>query len=221
MPIYWGDYLADTQHLTAEQHGMYLLLIAHYWQTGSLPADEKALRNISRCPARSWNRNWSIIRRFFVSIDSSRFAHPRIDAELEKSKKIRDVRAAAAASRWSQIDANASAPEMQVHTQSQSHTQKEKTKPLARPVFDWGTQDWADTEPMIPVWEEANPDIDVRQELAKARAWVINNPHKTRAGRKLWGKFLNGWMQRAGTDKPRAKKAQPGLDKASVFEGLA
>jgi uncharacterized protein YdaU (DUF1376 family) len=43
MPIYWGDYLRDTRHFNTEQHGAYLLLIAHYWQNGSLPTDEGQL----------------------------------------------------------------------------------------------------------------------------------------------------------------------------------
>jgi len=43
-----GDYLADTAHLTAQQHGIYLLLIMHYWRNESLPDNDTQLFVIAK-----------------------------------------------------------------------------------------------------------------------------------------------------------------------------
>ncbi len=39
MPIFIGDFLADTSHLDAERTGAYLILLFRYWRKGPLPND--------------------------------------------------------------------------------------------------------------------------------------------------------------------------------------
>ena len=56
MPLYVGDYLGDTGHLTTAQHGAYLLLMMHYWRKGELPDDDRQLSKITKLPLRTWAR---------------------------------------------------------------------------------------------------------------------------------------------------------------------
>lgn len=85
MPIYWGDYLRDTGHLSTEQHGAYLLLIGHYWTTGKPLLDNDAqLSRIARLPSAVWKRARDTIAAFF-SITDGLWRHTRIDAELKKA----------------------------------------------------------------------------------------------------------------------------------------
>jgi uncharacterized protein YdaU (DUF1376 family) len=91
MPLYVGDYLAKTGHLTTIQHGAYLLLIMHYWANGKLPTSDKELMAIARMTHDEWSSNCYAIAKFF----NANWQHSRIDEELEKSKKISNSRSLA------------------------------------------------------------------------------------------------------------------------------
>lgn len=110
MPVYWGDYLRDTSHLTTEEHGAYLLLIAHYWTTGKpLPDDAGKLARIARMGTKKWNRLAPTIRDFF-SVSDGTWRHKRIDLELHKTmenkeKRIQKAQKAASA-RWGNNNAS-------------------------------------------------------------------------------------------------------------------
>jgi len=67
MPFYIADYLADTAHLSAAEHGAYMLLIMHYWQKGGLPDDDAQLARIARMSPEEWSKARSIIQAFFGS----------------------------------------------------------------------------------------------------------------------------------------------------------
>ena len=91
MPLYVGDYLAKTTHLTTFQHGAYLLLILHYWANGRLPTTDSELMAIVRMTQPEWAANRYVLASFF----DEHWRHSRIDEELAKVRKISEKRALA------------------------------------------------------------------------------------------------------------------------------
>lgn len=95
MPMYWGDYVASTGHLSTLEHGAYLLLIGHYWTTGNpLPKNEKKLSKIARISCAQWRKISDTILDFFDD-EGDCYTHSRIAQELEKAKKKYEARARA------------------------------------------------------------------------------------------------------------------------------
>lgn len=88
MPLYIGDYLADTSRLTTEQHGAYLLLIMDYWRNGRLPDDDAILANISRLSLESWAKHREVLQGFFEAQDGE-WVHARIEQEKDKSGDLK------------------------------------------------------------------------------------------------------------------------------------
>lgn len=109
MPLFIGDYLADTARLTTEQHGAYLLLIMDYWRNGPPPDDAQILCQITRLSNDAWSNAQAMLRRFFTVSDGV-WRHKRIDKELEsagiKKDKAIDKAKTAAAARWAKVEAD-------------------------------------------------------------------------------------------------------------------
>ena len=91
MPLYVGDYLGDTGHLTTAQHGAYLLLMMHYWRKGELPDDNSQLAKIAKLPLKSWLDYRPVLQAFF----HDGWRHKRIDAELARMMRVSEKRASA------------------------------------------------------------------------------------------------------------------------------
>jgi uncharacterized protein YdaU (DUF1376 family) len=91
MPLYVGDYLGDTGHLTTAQHGAYLLLMMHYWRKGELPDDDRQLSKITKLPLKTWCEYRPTLQDFFYE----GWKHKRIDAELQRMLRVSQKRAIA------------------------------------------------------------------------------------------------------------------------------
>lgn len=107
MPIYIGDYLADTTRLTTEQHGAYLLLLMDYWRSGKLPNDDSVLMQITKLSPDAWSNAQAILKQFFI-IEDGFLIHKRVEIELEKSldnkTKSHNRAVTAALARWGKVN---------------------------------------------------------------------------------------------------------------------
>lgn len=57
MPMYWDAYIADTTHLTTEEHGAYLLLLGAMWRRdGSVPDDDRDNARILGLTVAKWRK---------------------------------------------------------------------------------------------------------------------------------------------------------------------
>lgn len=96
LPLYTGDYLRDTRHLTPMRHGIYVLLLMHCWdQKGPLPLDEQECAGIANCrSADEIEALRYIVNKFFIRMDDGHY-NARMQAEVERSEVISDARSKA------------------------------------------------------------------------------------------------------------------------------
>jgi uncharacterized protein YdaU (DUF1376 family) len=100
MPLYIGDYLADTSHLDATRHGAYLLFLMHYWRKGPLVNDRCGLMNIARLSNDSWTTAEAVLSEFFTLEDDGKWHQERQDIEREKAAGQKRRGTAGAGAKW-------------------------------------------------------------------------------------------------------------------------
>jgi uncharacterized protein YdaU (DUF1376 family) len=135
MPVFIGDYLADTMHLSTEQHGAYLLLLFHLWRRGSLRDEDAVLAKISGLGERAWELHRPVLAEFF-KIQDGLWQHGRVEKEKARVAATKQSQAKkaklAAWSRWSKKDASSIAQAMlgDADSDSESESESETTFPL-------------------------------------------------------------------------------------------
>ena len=91
MPLWIGDYLADTGDLSTEEHGAYLLLLMAAWRAGGkLPGDPDRLARHAKVHPRRWPPIWNAIGRFF-DISGDSVIQGRLVLELEAAVKRKET----------------------------------------------------------------------------------------------------------------------------------
>jgi uncharacterized protein YdaU (DUF1376 family) len=143
MPVFIGDYLADTMHLSTEQHGAYLLLLFHLWRRGSLHDNDGTLAQITGLTSTAWSQARPVLAEFF-QIHDGLWGHRRVELErtrVTEKQLINSKRAkGAAARRWntpsllpdlieaSDAPSNAHALLQDADSHSHSHSEPELLK---------------------------------------------------------------------------------------------
>lgn len=104
MPLWIGEYLADTMGFKAIQHGAYLLLLMAYWrQRAPLADDDDELAGIARVTPAEWKAIRPKLERKF-QVGDGKWSHRRCEKELAdalaRKTKASGKAKKAAESRW-------------------------------------------------------------------------------------------------------------------------
>jgi uncharacterized protein YdaU (DUF1376 family) len=134
--LYVADYLADTAHLTAAQHGAYLLLIMNYWQRGqSLNNSNERLTNVARMSSGEWEESKHVLQEFF-KVDGDIWTHDRIERDLAavyaKSTKASNAGKASAQQKANKRSTSVQQTLNHTDTDTDTDTDTEETKRKAR-----------------------------------------------------------------------------------------
>lgn len=108
LPLFAGDYLADTLNFSVEEHGAYLLALIHQWNAG--PFEEDELRLVLRFQRKKFAKIFAKLSPKLTQTKDGKWYSKRLEAERAKALKISEKRSKAgkrgAESKWGSADTN-------------------------------------------------------------------------------------------------------------------
>jgi uncharacterized protein YdaU (DUF1376 family) len=225
MQLYVADYLGDTQHLSTEQHGAYLLLLMAMWRAGGmLPDDDVKLARMVRLSPARWRKVRPEIITLFDSEDGQ-ISQKRLRAEYEKAQEKSQKRADAgkAGGKAKALKDNKSRlanarvlprhslepePEPEVSkidltsfglapsaACAAAHAAGSEFIRLPTNRFEKFGEEVIIFEGKIIEFGEIYPAIDIRAQIRAMKGWLLNNRDK-RKTRSGMMRFVNGWLSK-------------------------
>lgn len=88
MPMYWDAYLADTTHLTTEEHGAYMLLLAAMWRrNGTVPDDDADNARIVGLTKAKWRKVKARLAGLLI-IENGEITQKKLKKTWQKTQEI-------------------------------------------------------------------------------------------------------------------------------------
>lgn len=226
LPLFTGDYLRDTQHLSMSEHGAFLKLLMFCWdQKGPAPLDERKLCGIVN--ARSGDEVEALRRvlsEFFVRMEDG-FYNKRMQREVERSEVLSRSRSDAGRKGYEakakQLPSKSQAIAKQEHltpspspslssTQDQTKGRKTKSTLGVAELVSMGVdrqhgEDWlrARKEKRLPLTLTALDGVKAEAE----KAGMTLPQAIAKAAGEGWGGFKASWLAQQTKGQPPGKQS--------------
>jgi uncharacterized protein YdaU (DUF1376 family) len=192
LPLFGDAYLADTRHLTLEEHGAYLQLLLIAWRSEGcrLPNDDKRLAQMLGITAKRWDKIKPTVMAFWELTEDG-WEQGRLTKERQFVAKKSEQNAEAANARWSakslenKEPANANASPMQCERNAPSPSpskeeEKEEKKPADAGLAFVGKVIRL-TQADFAKWQRAYPAVELVAYLQARDDWLASEAdEKTR-----------------------------------------
>jgi uncharacterized protein YdaU (DUF1376 family) len=214
MPLYVGDYLADTVHLNGAESGAYLHLLMCMWRAdGSLPNDDAKLARFCKITPQQWDRVRTTVLEFF-EVEGDRLTNRRLTKELSayrvslSKRQERASKGGVAKALKSNEMGSASSMEQapvkranQNQNQNQNHIEKKKTTSSKKPDQKVCPDDWQPTPTHREMWKSWN-----RQPPEFERELIKFKNYEFASGKSDWDRTFTNWILKADEQTPRPLK---------------
>jgi uncharacterized protein YdaU (DUF1376 family) len=214
-PLWVGDFLSGTVHLSDAEVGCYVRLLCHQWLKGSIPDEVERLQGITQSTPETIGM---VVGEFFPGGVNPRLESERvITADKRQAAHDRGVKGAAA--RWGQTPENP-------HSSGRGHSSKDVTE-QHRASESPGTDDGASNAQAL---EQALPGPLLEQYSSQPQSPSESSPEsesqspaqsksppsaKPRVTNQMWDAFKASYPKREGTQNwGEARQRANGLVKA-------